>query len=514
MIRSILPKLTSHTTRREFPYRKEPYWGLIEYGRAMGFLKKGPKECYWVARCRTPEGGYRFHRLARSNQGVRADGKTIMTYTQARAAADKWFELQEKIGAAAPAKPFGLKLTLDLENLREDAFTVAHAMIDYVAWKKLAASPSYFVTVISHSNTYILPLIGNLPAQEMTGVHFQEWVKTCLEMVPRRGAKRIVGKLPIERMSAETLRKRKKTINCVITMLRDALQMAWDNGKIDNDRAFRTFRRFAHSEAARVLFLSREEAKRLLEAANPDLRNLMLGALYSGCRSGELLNLKVSDVAREGYGLSIVPFKTRNPRFVFLPDEGMAFFLALTKGKDTNAPLFLRSNGEEWGVQHRYYFRLAVKAAGLPKEFSFHGLRHTYASQLIQAGAPLQAVADQLGHTNIVTVSRTYAHFAPQIRESEVRQRFRSIDTRMKRRASRMRNELTQLRIDLYGGDGSSYAAIADLKTRRRDRDKFGINHPTDTPELLIPDQKIKPTRGADGKATRREMKRIMGAYR
>ncbi len=98
MIRTILPKLTSHTTRREFAYRKEPYWGLIEYGRALGFLKKARAECYWDARCRTPEGGYRFYRLARTNQGVRANGKTIMTYTQARTAADEWFGLQEKSG--------------------------------------------------------------------------------------------------------------------------------------------------------------------------------------------------------------------------------------------------------------------------------------------------------------------------------------------------------------------------------------------------------------------------------
>jgi integrase/recombinase XerD len=510
MIRTMLAKLTSHRTRRQLGFRKEPYWGVILYGRAIGFLKKSPKECFWVARCRTPEGGYRFHRLAKTNQGNRADGKTIMTYTQARAAADAWFTLQERIGAACPAKPFGRKLTLDLD-LRGDVFTVAHAMVDYVAWKKLAASPSYFETIISHSNTYILPLLGDLPAEDMTGIHFQEFVRVAIEMVPARRSDRPAARIPIESLSAEALRRRKKTVNSIITILRDALQMAWDNGKINNDRAFRTFRRFAHSSAARIMFLSREECGHLLAASKPDLTDLIFGALYSGCRSGELLNLRVSDVGREGYGLSIAPFKSRTPRFVFLPDEGMAFFLKLAKNRDTNAPLFLRANGMEWGVQHRYYFRLAIAASGLPKEFTFHGLRHTYASQLIQAGAPLQAVADQLGHINTTTVSRTYAHFAPQIRESEVRQRFRSIDPTMKRRASRMKKQLTALRADIYGGDGAPYAEIADLRTRRRDRDHFTINHPSDTPEILMPDKKISPTRGADGKATRREMRRIMG---
>ena len=73
-----------------------------------------------------------------------------------------------------------------------------------------------------------------------------------------------------------------------------------------------------------------------------------------------------------------------------------------------------------------------------------------------------------------------------------------------------MKKELTKLRVELYGGHGTAYATIADLKTRRRDRDRYGINHPADTPELRIPAQRIKPIRGADGKATRREIQRML----
>lgn len=190
----------------------------------------------------------------------------------------------------------------------------------------------------------------------------------------------------------------------------------------------------------------------------------------------------------------------------------MAFFLGVASGRDKNAPLLLRKNGTEWGGQHRYYFRLA--AAGLPNDFTFHGLRHTYASRLVQAGAPLQAVTDQLGQSNTTTVSRTYAHLAPQIREAEIRQRFRAIDPAMKLRADRMRKELEALRAAIYGGDGSPYAKIADLKSRRRDRDDFGVNHPRETPELLIPAGNITPARGANGKAVRRELGRILAGRR
>ena len=60
--------------------------------------------------------------------------------------------------------------------------------------------------------------------------------------------------------------------------------------------------------------------------------------------------------------------------------------------------------------------------------FCFHGLRHTYASQLIQAGAPLVVVSEQLDHRNTDTVGRTYGHMAPQIMQAEVWYRFASLE--------------------------------------------------------------------------------------
>ena len=50
------------------------------------------------------------------------------------------------------------------------------------------------------------------------------------------------------------------------------------------------------------------------------------------------------------------------------------------------------------------------------------------ASQLIQAGATVYAVAEHLGHADPTTVLRTYGYLSPQIRESEVRQRITSVD--------------------------------------------------------------------------------------
>ena len=143
----------------------------------------------------------------------------------------------------------------------------------------------------------------------------------------------------------------------------------------------------------------------------------------------------------------------------------MIFFLSLCHGLYPREPLFKRDSGRPWRGSHKHLFKAAVRAAGLPEAFTFHGLRHTYASQLVQAGTPLLVIAEQLGHANTTTVSRTYGHLAPQIREAEVRQRFSPLDPEHAVAALRDTAALSELRHRLHGPDWRSYAAITDTSS-------------------------------------------------
>ncbi len=151
------------------------------------------------------------------------------------------------------------------------------------------------------------------------------------------------------------------------------------------------------------------------------------------------------------------------PRFVFLPDEGMAWFLNLVAGRKGKDLVFVRDSGKPWFGNYKHLFKAAVREAGLPDEFTFHGLRHTYASQLIQSGATIYAVADQLGHINPTTVLRTYGHLSPQIRESEVRQRFTPLSLENNALSLNCTEELCEWRASLHGGDSREYAKIAEV---------------------------------------------------
>jgi integrase len=77
-----------------------------------------------------------------------------------------------------------------------------------------------------------------------------------------------------------------------------------------------------------------------------------------------------------------------------------------------------------WDSNHKHLFRAAVRASGLPEGFVFHGLRHTYASQLVQAGTPLVIEARQLGHSNTDTFSRTYGHLSCDTNAADLARRF------------------------------------------------------------------------------------------
>lgn len=72
-------------------------------------------------------------------------------------------------------------------------------------------------------------------------------------------------------------------------------------------------------------------------------------------------------------------------------------------------PVFLKENGEFRGSDTVKYASKVINGE-LGIEFNFHALRHTHATMLIEAGLPVKAVSDRLGHGNVRTTLETYVH--------------------------------------------------------------------------------------------------------
>jgi integrase len=245
-----------------------------------------------------------------------------------------------------------------------------------------------------------------------------------IEIPAKRGRELPGERVRLSELPDDVLRKRKKTLNSLVSILRGAFQIAWEHDKLQSDRPMRCLRRMPSIDQPRIVFLDREECRRLLDACPPDFRDLVAGGLYTGCRATELTRLLVGDVDLKGGSIYISTSKNRRSRHVYLPGEGIAFFQRLVDGKLGNDRVFMKLNGRSWGGEYKTYFQAARSCAGLSNLVSFHGLRHTYASQLVQAGTSLMVVAEQLGHANTQTVSATYGHLVSRHRAEEIDARF------------------------------------------------------------------------------------------
>lgn len=82
-------------------------------------------------------------------------------------------------------------------------------------------------------------------------------------------------------------------------------------------------------------------------------------------------------------------------------------------------PVFIKENGEYRGSDTvRYASKVINYELGI--QFNFHALRHTHATMLIEAGVPVKAVSDRLGHGNVRTTLETYVHITDRMRNEAV----------------------------------------------------------------------------------------------
>lgn len=147
----------------------------------------------------------------------------------------------------------------------------------------------------------------------------------------------------------------------------------------------------------RHVYLTVPQIKRLAAKAEPLTRDMILFAALSGLRLGEMLALKAEQV-RDGLLVLDANTKSSRPRGIPLPPEAVKIAQRRLPWKISRDQL-------------RDRFIAAREAAGMA-HVRWHDLRHTYASWLVQAGQPLTAVRDLLGHSSLAVTHR-YAHLAP-----------------------------------------------------------------------------------------------------
>lgn len=191
----------------------------------------------------------------------------------------------------------------------------------------------------------------------------------------------------------------------------------------------------ARAESRSLKFLDREQVDRLLQmpqiSTPQGLRDkALMEVLFStGLRVSELVRLNRDSVNLQRKEFGVIG-KGGRARVVFLSDAATEWLQRyLDKREDTYQPLFIRyagktpvpdRTGEDFRITVRTVQRVIeqyVRKAKLPIKITPHGLRHSFATDLLSAGADLRAIQEMLGHKNIST-TQIYTHVTnPQLRE-------------------------------------------------------------------------------------------------
>jgi len=160
--------------------------------------------------------------------------------------------------------------------------------------------------------------------------------------------------------------------------------------------------------------LGEDELRRLFAAANNLKHKAILFAAYSaGLRVSEVINLRLQDIDRERKQLFVYCSKGKKDRYVALSPlllDVLESYYRMWQPKPTNY-LF---EGDEVGQPYstrsaQIIFHNAKQKAGISKTITFHGLRHSFATHMLEKGVDVKYIKEILGHFNIKTTER-YLH--------------------------------------------------------------------------------------------------------
>jgi len=404
--------LDTRAARGRLHQSGKPYYRAIDAGLHVGY-RKGKAGGKWVARWYVGNQDYRVETIAIADDVIDADGATVLNFSQAQAAARKLFTDRKREQVGLPSADAG-------------PYTVKACIEEYLAWmeenRKSAADSRY------KANALIIPELGDTECAKLTAKQIQDWLHATAKRGARLRSKK--GKAPKHRElpnDDEGRRPRRATANRVLTILKAALNRAWSvegGEKIPSDSAWRKVKPFEGVDAARIRYLSIDEAKRLINGSARDFRELVQGALATGARYGELGRFNVDDFNPDSGTLRVVVSKGGKFRHIVLSTEGMRFFRNLAAGRPSDEPMFKRDDGERWGPSHqrrRMQEACAAARVELKHGEAIHVLRHTYASHAIMNGAPLLVVAKNLGHRDTRMVEKHYGHLAPSFEAAAIR---------------------------------------------------------------------------------------------
>ena len=386
-------RLAKREHRLKLVSRKEPYWLTIGDGQHLGYYR-GSRTAKWLARFREPgsEGrSYIQATLGEADDTADANGATILSFGQAQGKAREWL------------------VAVEYEAGRvRGPYTVNQALDDYLAQSQARDIHNTRLRI----NAIIRPRLGSVQCTKLTARQIENF-RNDIAAAPAllRTAK---GQTQNVKVAADgdddATRKRKASANRILSMLKAALNMAFREGRVADDTAWRRVKPFKDVDAPRLRFLSEDEARRLVNAASAEFRPMVMAGLLTGGRYQEIARLCVRDYESVSRTLWIDRTKAGAGRPVYLEAEGVRLIEADIIGKSSADLIFTRENGKPWGASHQLRPMREANEAAKIDHATFHDIRRTYGARLALKGVPMAVIAKAMGHKDTRITERHYAH--------------------------------------------------------------------------------------------------------
>jgi integrase len=196
----------------------------------------------------------------------------------------------------------------------------------------------------------------------------------------------------------------KKTVNNRSICLSAILRMAYKQGLLASMPEIPKFK----IDKKPPHWFSDDQIKKILDNANPFVRDFVIVLLNTGMRLGELQRLKWSDIDLKSNKIMIEISKSHRFRVIPINDTLSKHLLQLYKDK-TKGQVYLFEGCEKGTQFSNYYHAFKRELVKLGIAGHVHTLRHTFASRLVQRGVNIYNVSKLLGHASVQT-TQIYAH--------------------------------------------------------------------------------------------------------
>ncbi|MCK4765716.1 MAG: site-specific integrase [Candidatus Aminicenantes bacterium] len=233
----------------------------------------------------------------------------------------------------------------------------------------------------------LMPYFGDLYLDEISNYHFEQYRNIRLKEIAAK-RKNLVSPTTVNREGA-----------LLLGVLNKAVKWGF-LGQVPLKIEMR-------KELRKENILPIEEIKRLIANAEPPLRHIILIAINTGMRKGEILNLEWSQVNFENSFVTLRAQSTKSGELRRIPlNETMkSLFAKLYQGRGDSGYVFTSPKTGKPYIDLKKSWYSLLKRCNI-KDFRFHDLRHCFATYTLLKRPDMVSLQEILGHADISTTSR------------------------------------------------------------------------------------------------------------